>query len=214
MPAINESFDNKPFLSIIGGRIAQKVEEGTPGAKLREYETPSGVKGSKWEVYYPAWMGKIEDMRIHESEYGDALHVVFEDCILSLPVTQRYFSDFVKKIASANLDLPVTIKPYDFVTDDGKRKSGLTLVQGETKLSDHFYNFETKKYSDGFPEPGDIKSKDEWKIYFMQVNVFLKNWILLHPIKNIKQEEKSLDEVNKEIDDVVDSEIELNKVPF
>jgi len=206
MPAIHEDFDTKPFLSIIGGTFKQKVNEGTPGAKFREYETKSGEKGSKWEISYSAWMGKIEDMRINEGDFGESLHIVFEDCIISIPVSQRYFSDFVKKIASANLDLPVTIKPYDFVTDDGKRKSGLTILQGETKLKDKFYDFDTKKYSDGFPEPKDIKSKDEWRIYFMQVNIFLKNWILLHPINNIKVEE----EVKKEVDE----EITLDKVPF
>jgi len=211
MPAINDNFESKPFLSIIGGTLKQKVDEGTPGAKYREYETPSGVKGSKWEISYSAWRGKIEDLRIHESEYGDALHVVFEDCIISIPLTQRYFADFVKKIASANLDKEVTIKPYDYVNDEGKRKSGLVIVQDEEKLKDHFYDFDTKKYSDGFPEAGDIKSKDEWRIYFMQVNVFLKNWVLLHPINNINTVPITPAPVGTMHDE---EEIDLSSVPF
>jgi len=78
-------------------------------------------------------------------------------------------------------------------------------------LKDHFYDFDTKKYSDGFPEAGDIKSKDEWKIYFMQVNVFLKNWILLHPINNIKIVPITPPPVGTMHDE---EEIDLSSVPF
>ena len=60
MPGSQIAQSRKPFLRIVGGNIVQEVPEGTEGAKLREYETPSGKTGKKWELNFINWTGKVE----------------------------------------------------------------------------------------------------------------------------------------------------------
>lgn len=190
MPATESNFDNKPFLSIVSGTICQKVDENTPGAVRRDYELKDGTHGTKYELKYPGWKGLVRDWKVVPTDYGDALHVVFDDAVLSLAMDGRYAIDFIRKFASADKHREVVLSPYDFVTDDGKRKSGVTLNQGEEKLKDHFasFNQETREtaYRDGFPAPESNKmDKDDWKVYFLTVKKFLKSYVTLNPLNTI-----------------------------
>ena len=42
----------KIYLSIVQGRIRQKVAEGTEGAEKREYKVQNGTTGEKWDICY------------------------------------------------------------------------------------------------------------------------------------------------------------------
>jgi hypothetical protein len=200
------------FLNIIQGTIRQKVDQDTPGAKRREYETPAGAKGTKYEIIYQAWSGVVQGLNIRPTEFGEFLNIVFEDAILSIGLDSRYFSDFVKKFASADLHEEITIKPYDFEPEEGKRKTGLLVVQNGEKLTDYFYDFDTKEYKHGFPEPeGDVKkySKDDWKIYFIKVKKFLKEYVEKMEINSIKKDEEV-----QELPLPKEEEIRIEDIPF
>lgn len=196
MPATTMQGGTGTYLQIIKGQLKQKVEEGTPGAEKREYELKDGTKGEKWEIPYDGWMGKIKELRIKEKDFGDVLDVVFDDAILSISMDSRYFADFVKKFASANPNEEISINPYDFTGDDGKRKTGLSMVQNNEKLKDYFESFKDGKFLYGFPKPeGDERTSDDWKIYFLKVKKFLKKWLEENPItKTEKEEEVNIDD--------------------
>lgn len=187
MPVSTQNFSSKPFLTIVQGKLRQKVEEGTPGAVYRTGQTPSGATYSKWEIVFPGWSGIILDIRVFENEFGETCNIEMDDVIISMPTDSRYFSDIIKKLAGADIQKEVTISPYDFEDKEGKRRSGVTVIQDEKKLSDHFANWENGRptYKEGFPQPDEKMSKDDWKIYFLSVKKFLKNWIETHSINNL-----------------------------
>jgi hypothetical protein len=175
-----------PIMNILGsdGTLRLVVEEGTEGAKLREYETSDGKKGSKWELTFKSLAGKITNMQMFEGDYGKNLLVTFayeggEDTI-SFNTTSPYGEDFMKKLPNINLDEFVTITPYSFVDDNGKTRKGVTVTQGDVKLTNYFYDAEKKKNLHKYPTPeGDTGAfdKDDWKIYFTQCRKFLVKYV-------------------------------------
>ena len=38
---------------------------------------------------------------------------------------------------------------------------------------------------EGFPVPDEKMSKDDWKMYYLSVKKYLKNWVILNPINTI-----------------------------
>lgn len=206
--------NRKPFLKIIGGKIAQEVEKNTQGAKLREYETvnlKTGIKtkGSKWELFYIGWTGFLRSINIKESEYGQMCYIEVDDAILVIHADSRYFADFVKKIFSADLNKSITITPYDFEVD-GKKRKGISLKQDNVKLPNYFYNPEKKKNLHKFPEV-DEKKKDDmgkkyWDVYFAEVTAFLVNKLKTIEIPERKTESIQIiypsDDENPKLDDL------------
>lgn len=203
------------YLSIVGGKLRQKVDEGTEGAVLRKYETPAGVKGEKWELVYESWSGVVKGLRINENDYGKFLEVKFDDATLSIHTDSRYFGDFCKKIASADIAKEINVRPYDFEDDNKNKVTGLTITQDGKKLTDYFYNFKAKKQLHDFPKSGHTKAKpydkDDWKIYFLEVKKFLEAYILLNVEPKIVKEKE---EEAVEIPIIEESEMQIDKVPF
>lgn len=171
-----------PIMNILGsdGTLRLTVDAGTEGAKLREYETSDGKKGSKWELTFKSLSGKITNLQMYEGDYGKNLLVTLsynggEDTI-SFNTATPFGEDFMKKLPNINLDEYVTIAPYSFVDDNGKTRKGVTVSQGDVKLSNYFYDAEKKKNLHKYPEPeGDVSKfdKDDWKIYFTKCRKFL-----------------------------------------
>lgn len=177
-----EAVNTTPIMNILGsdGTLRLTVPEGTEGAKLREYETSDGKKGSKWELVFKSLAGKITNMQVFEGNYGKNLLVTLsyeggEDTI-SFNTASPFGEDFMKKLPNINLDEYVTITPYSFVDDNGKTRKGVTVMQGDVKLTNYFYDAEKKKNLHKYPEPeGDTGTydKDDWKIYFTKCRKFL-----------------------------------------
>lgn len=177
-----------PIMNILGsdGTLRLSVPEGTEGAVYREYETSDGKKGSKWELIFKSLCGRITNLQMFDGDYGKNLLVTLaytggEDTI-SFNTTTPFGEDFMKKLPNINLDEFVTIAPYNFTDDNGKVRKGVTVTQGDVKLSNYFYNPEEKKNLHGYPEPeGDTSmyDKDDWKIYFTQCRKFL--------VKNVEE---------------------------
>lgn len=176
-----------PIMNILSdGTLRLAVPEGTEGAVRREYETSDGKKGVKFELPYKSLCGKITNMQMFEGDYGKNLLVTFTyeggaDTI-SFNTTSPFGEDFMKKLPNINLDEFVTVSGYSFVDDNGKSRKGVTVTQGDVKLTNYFYDAEKKKNLHKYPEPeGDTGKydKDDWKIYFTQCRKFL--------VKNVEE---------------------------
>lgn len=170
----------KPFLSIIEGTLRQKVDEKTKGAQARTYKTKDKngkeIEATKYELTFLEWSGKIIDIRFKDTPYGHVCEVEFNDAIITIPTEGRYFQDFAQKIMSANLGQTIIFHPFDFEGDDGKNKKGVALEQNGQKLKSYYYDPKEGKSCHGIPTPqGNTKnySKDDWKIYFLQLKKFL-----------------------------------------
>jgi hypothetical protein len=212
--------ERKTYLSIVQGRLRQKVDEGTVGAEKREYELKNGTKGSKWELVYKSWDGIIEDLRLKDGDFGEVLEVVFQDAILTVGVDSRYFDDIIKKLMNIDINQKVVLSPYDFESD-GKKRQGMTVYQFDKVSS--YYEDDKKKTINGlppFPENWKTYKKDDWKLYSLTVKKFLKGEIakitakIERPVIVTTEE---VDEMQDSLDDFLapepdDSEIKADEI--
>jgi hypothetical protein len=176
MGLASSNSSRKTYLQIISGRFAQKVEKGTPGAVERENKKKVMV----YELLHDKLSGKIKEMTITKSDFGEALEVSMEDVgehfHVSIPVESKYFDSFAAKIGSADLTKEVELAPYSFEPKDGSgKKTGLNIFQSGTKLG-YFFSKDDPK---GKPQPSAEKLDDKmWKIYKIQERDFYCKYIL------------------------------------
>jgi len=197
---------SRPYLTIVGGMIAQPAKEGDVGAKEREYELSDKTKGSKWEIYFLNWEGILKGISFKTGKYGETCSLELDDAVLQLKVGSKYFKDVACKLFNADLSKPIKFHPFDFEAD-GKKKTGVSLQQGGKKLTNYFYD--GKKNLHGFPEVDEVRKikANYWKMYFMEVDEFL-----VEKLKELKFETKS--ELVKEAESVFEAEVDLDSLPF
>jgi len=168
------------YLTIIAGKLSQKVSEDTDGAIKREYDI-DGNKGVKWELRYKNLSGFITWIEFKQSDYGEMCIVTIEQNWevdkLTMNTDSRYFSDLGRKISNIDLSKTVFINPYDF-EKNGKQIRWLDIKQDWEKITDAYYDWETKKTKKGFPAVSDEDKKkydsDSWKVFFIQIKKYLK----------------------------------------
>ena len=184
------------YLSIAAGKLVQTVEEGTDWAVKREYKLKDGTEGCKWEIQYVNLEGIIVNAEFKDGDYGKQfiLTVMNEADIIkvSMSTDSKYFSSIAKVLPNVDLGELVTINPYDFVTKDGKKLTGVSVKQNDEKVADYYWD--GKKNLNGIPTVSSADAKkydsDDWKIYFTQVKKFL--------ISEIEKMEFSWDSVKEE----------------
>lgn len=182
----NSTGQKTVFLSIVGGKIKQPSEEGTPGAERRDWETQDGKSGTKWEISHDSIEGNIVGLDYKDGDYGTSLIVKLQDgndlFSLQFSVGNRYYDDFAKKIKSLDLTKRVKLAPYDFEAENnGKMKKivGIAVYQDGEKITSYYYD--GKKNINKMPKVDEKEKeelgKDYWKIYFVKVGVFLRKEI-------------------------------------
>lgn len=186
MSGLTEADSGGKFLNVTQGRLRVTVDETTPGAKRREWETPDGKSGVKWELVYSKISGQITGIEFKEGEFGEQLNITIyfpnqdENYILTMQSNSRYAIDFMKRLPGVDFDKEVELTPYD-IEDNGKRNVGIRLVQGET-IRNCFWDYENKRGKGGFPEmKAEKPDKDDWKVYFIEV----KKWLKAYTLDNI-----------------------------
>lgn len=176
MPGKQFTGSGKTYLYIIGGNICEKVDEQTPGARRREFENPTTkVKGVKYELVYRSWEGIIRSLDFRDTDYGYQLNIEFDDAVLTLDTTSRYFSEFAKKLPSIEIEEPVEIAPFDFEPEPGRRAIGMHLIQNGKKALNWYWDVTEDKPTHGIPVPtGNTKTykSDDWKVYYIGVKKF------------------------------------------
>lgn len=181
------------FFTVLGstGNFHQKVDEGTPGAKYREYETSDGNKGGKWELTARSIEGEIEMVSFYDGDFGTNILIYFtleegeeeqDRMIVSLATSTPFGEQFMEKLPHINKGDVVKLTPYSFEDENGKSRRGITIVlNGSQEKLDSFYqayDAENKKWlsKEGFPTPEGDTSKfksDDWKLYFLQKKKYL-----------------------------------------
>lgn len=170
MGAINHATNEKPYLTIVQGKIRQSVEDCHPLAQTREYELPDGTKGTKYEIVHDAWAGVVQGIEIKEGNYGKQCIIELSDANLALSVDSDYFVTTARRLPGADLSEEYIFKPYDFADDSGKKRRGISISINNSsaeKLKDFYYD--GKKNINGFPKQpkkSDEMDKDDWKQYF------------------------------------------------
>jgi hypothetical protein len=219
MPAGTQAFTGKrlPFVSIVGGKIAQKVDKDYPGAEKRIIENKDGTRTEKWEFYYKSWVGKIEGLFFKELPFGEQLFIKFEDVIISVPVASNQFKTFAERLPNIDLKEQIDFSPYAFVTAENKTVKGVGVYQNGSKIDSYYKS--GKVPLNGYPEVDNeaVKNKSYWKSYFAQVEAFLRNEMELFIRANFPRMAKKVEEPVKEEEpakEVELSESDLSDLPF
>ena len=171
----NSSHEQKTFLSIVGGKLAKRVAEGTTGAVEREIENDNGKK-TIWELLYSDLDAKIESLEVKEGgKYGDSLEINCVDGMdkftISLNITSREAKGFMNCLPNIVLNDYVKIEPYNYVRKKDNRKMIGLGVKQNNKNVPYFYTAENGLPS--VPEGQEV-DKDEFKILMQQQVIFLK----------------------------------------
>jgi hypothetical protein len=233
MPLNEKAANLKTFATVISdGSIRVRVDENTPGAVKREFETPKGEKGEKWEKVYQSLSGLINSLEIKDTDYGQVINLEVDGIVLSLNSDGSYAQDLMKKLPNVNLDEPLEITPYSFTGDSGRPMRGITIMQGGNKIKSHFWDDENQTSINGIPTVSKEESqgykKDDWKVFFIGVKKFLVNYTLKNVKPNIKtKDDQFLDSLEKsglavppapeEIQPPIsepDDEIKIENIPF
>jgi len=179
-----EKNESKVYANIIAdGSIRIQTDKNDPEAVLREYEV-DGVKGEKYELKYSSLAGLIKKIVFQDGKFGVQLQITIQDdeeYILSMPVGSNFGSDILKKLPNVDLAMGVKFKPYSFIDKEtNKNKKGVTVYQGdnadenENKIKDFFYD--GKKNINDFPVAKKGTEGDDWKVYFIGVTKFLRQY--------------------------------------
>jgi hypothetical protein len=215
MGLINDRFEGVYASINAEGIISVKVDEGTRGAKFKEYELRDGTKGSKWVLEYNKLDGFITDIKFFDGNFGEQINITIKDesgeIILTMPLGSNYASDIMKKLPNVNFSNKVIFSPYSFEDDKKKRKRGVTIYQNGEKIQSFFSDSEGKT-TNGFPVPAKesdkMKTKD-WTVYFIEVGEFLKSYIESEVIDKIKGAEVFNTELLNSKD-----ELSVEDIPF
>ena len=185
---------DRMYLSISYGQIRKRCNPDTPGAIERQ--TKDGEKTYAIEYRYVS--GTLEGVTFRDDpKYGASWLILIVDGKdkygISISEESRYASDLLKRIPNLVKGQGYRFTPYDFETD-GKRRKGLSIKdQADQPVPSYYqeYNEADNTWSNlhGFPVfDGNSKDKDDWKIYFIKVNKFLRESALEYLEDNFKDE--------------------------
>lgn len=180
MSGAEQSQQSGVWYTINEGKFKRKVTEDTPGAIRRDWETPDGKSGTKWELHYNALFGVIENIKIQDGDYGKTVNVYLDKDendqtpIVSFSLNSKYGIDFLKKLPNIKLDQEVRLMPFNFKNDKDEEVTGVRVDHKDeeekfkNKVDNYFFN--GTKTVNGYPEPvanaKEIWDKADWKNYF------------------------------------------------
>lgn len=187
-----ETREPKVYYSIIQGSFRTQVPENDPKAVRREIDLDDGSKKVKFERVYDYLYGFIEKVEFFDGEYGRQLAITLgsdesgNTHVIQMNLETREAEDFLKKLPNVDLIKDVRFRAFKFTGNEGDDVRGLELMQedeeGKHKVKVlNFFIDGDKKPINGMPAPeGETGnySKDDWKIYFLQVRKFLVNYTL------------------------------------
>lgn len=154
---------NKTYVSVVGGRLAIRVKEGTPGAIQRTTKDNKVV----YEQQYQYLDGKITHISYDIKPFGAFINVEVDGkYVLSVPFKSSMKRNVISQLP--NIDFAKDIKVTAFQDKDKKKNVILMYQDNEMVKFQH-----TKENPNGLPEPKEVVKlgKKEWD--FSEVEQFM-----------------------------------------
>lgn len=200
-----EHGSSKNYLNILGGKITQKVKEGTPGAISRINKQNKEV----WELHFDTLNGRIVDFNLEESDYGKVWVVTIQDGIdyyyLHLQQSGRITNGLMHRLPNIDFSKEITIKTFRIFNEQKQRDQDyLVVYQGGTAKSNKIENFYTKETPNGLPQMVQVKVKGQMVWDDSDQIEFITNMVLNEVKPKLKgapaaeYKEKSIKEVASE----------------
>jgi len=173
------------FLTVVAGKLREKVEEGTEGATKRSGEV-AGTPFEKWELIYPGITAFITKVELQDGKFGKNVLVHMTDSndesfIVSLGAeNSRTGVPMMEALPNIDMTKEVTLKPYKFTNDKGENVEGMKISQNDEKVYSAFYDPKAEpKQLLGMPAPKEKKDGTvNWKLYFAERDEWLQNYLL------------------------------------
>jgi hypothetical protein len=153
------ALENRPegkFITILGGKFCQRVQEGTEGAIQRTNKLGKVV----WEKFYDSFTGKLVGIKVQDGTYGKTWNFSFQDkgeiYTLQLSYSNSFATAFLKMLPNIDLTKEMKVSPSTKEVD-GKNKNSLFINQDGNPLK-HAY---TRDNPNGMPDMEQVMVKGE-----------------------------------------------------
>ena len=142
------------FITILGGKLCQRVPDGTEGAVQRTNKLGNVV----FEKFYDSFTGKLIDIKVQDGTYGKTWNFVFKDkeepYTLQLSYSNSFSTALLKMLPNVDLTKEMKISP-SVKEIDGKTRSSLFINQ-DGKAIKHAYSREN---ANGMPDMEQVTVK-------------------------------------------------------
>ena len=142
------------YITILGGKFCQRVEEGTEGAKTRVNKVGNTVH----EKFYESFTGKLINITVQDGDYGKTWNFSFQDkedvYTLQLSYSNSFSTAFLKMLPNIDLTKEMKVSPSTKEVD-GKNKNSLFIYQDGVALKHAF----TRENPGGMPDMEQITIK-------------------------------------------------------
>lgn len=160
------------YITILGGKLCQRVPEGTEGAITRVNKIGNTVH----EKFYDSFTGRLKDISVKDGDYGKTWNFVFadkeEDYILQLSYSNSFSTALLKMLPNIDLSKEIKVSPSTKEVD-GKTKSSLFINQNGVALK-HAY---TRENPNGLPDMEQVMVKGVLTWDDTKRLVFLQNMV-------------------------------------
>lgn len=177
--------ENITYLRASMGKLRKKTTKEDP--KAVEWEDKD--KNKHYDLVYAHLTGALVGVSHRDGDYGHqwTFKVKAGDMVYAVQLTEnsKFGFDFLKKLPNLTQGKRYKFTPWE-VERDGVNKGGIAIVriEDEQKIEPFFQKFEGSE-TEGWtitnindfpdtPKPSKKMSKDDWKIYFIQVAMFLR----------------------------------------
>lgn len=151
-----QNYEGGKYITILGGKFCQRVDQNTPGAVSRVNKEGKTV----FEKYYDAFTGKLVGIKTQDGAYGKNWLFSFRDkedvYNLQLGYSNGYAVAFLKMLPNVDITKEMKVSPKSEQEGD-KTKTSLFINQGGQPVK-HAY---TKENPNGLPQWEQITVKGQ-----------------------------------------------------
>lgn len=167
------------YYGVKGSKVIQRLGKIKPfdDTDVLEHTSKEGVVSYYKE--FDSFTGYITSVYFEYNEFlrKDELRFVMDGCLFAIDITSSHGRHAAQKILSADLTKEYKLVPYDFTTDDGKRRQGVNFYYAPFGKENKVISKYTKENPNGLPElefkefRGKVSPDDNNQIQFYKQEV-------------------------------------------
>ena len=200
----NSASERKIYANIVNGSFAVRAESkdkpdsmgNLPKERITENKDTKEKK-TVYEYLYSELSGTLKKVEVKNvDKIGWQYHltigvVASPDVVVNISAGNNYGKSVAVKIPNLKIGDEIALKPYSFEDKEKKDKNGnprknigVVILKDGEKVESYYYKKEGDKgkYINGYPVVDSEESKgyeqEDWKMYGLKVDKFLRNAVL------------------------------------